>query len=40
VIFPQSWRRTLIVAVVGSVGARLLFINFLETQLPKGLLGF
>jgi putative tricarboxylic transport membrane protein len=39
-IFPQSWRRTLIVAVLGSVGARLLFVNFLETQLPKGFLGF
>jgi putative tricarboxylic transport membrane protein len=39
-IFPQSWVRTLLVAVLGSVIARLLFINFLETQLPKGFLGF
>ncbi len=39
-IFPQTWRRTLLVAVLGSVIARLLFINFLETQLPKGFLGF
>jgi putative tricarboxylic transport membrane protein len=39
-IFPQRWRRTLIVAVLGSIGARLLFVNFLETQLPKGFLGF
>ncbi len=39
-IFPQTWRRTLSVAVFGSVLARLLFINFLETQLPKGFLGF
>jgi len=39
-IFPQSWRRTLLVSVLGSVCARLLFINFLETQLPKGILGF
>jgi hypothetical protein len=39
-IFPQSWARTLIVAVLASVLARLLFINFLETQLPKGFLGF
>ena len=39
-IFPQSWRRTLVVAVLGSVCARLLFVNFLETQLPRGFLGF
>lgn len=39
-IFPQAWMRTLLVAVLGSVIARLLFINFLETQLPKGFLGF
>ena len=39
-IFPQTWTRTLVVAVLGSIFARLLFINFLETQLPKGLFGF
>lgn len=39
-IFPQSWARTLIVAALSAVAARLLFINFLETQLPKGFLGF
>ncbi len=39
-IFPQTWTRTLVVAVLGSIFARLLFINFLETQLPKGVLGF
>ncbi len=39
-IFPQSWKRALIVSVLGSIGARLLFIHFLETQLPKGFLGF
>jgi len=39
-IFPQTWMRTLLVSVLGSVIARLLFINFLETQLPKGFLGF
>jgi putative tricarboxylic transport membrane protein len=39
-IFPQTWKRTMLVAVLGSVIARLLFINFLETQLPKGLFGF
>ena len=39
-IFPQTWKRTLAVSVCGSLFARLLFINFLETQLPKGFLGF
>ncbi len=39
-IFPQTWKRSLTVGVLGSVFARLLFINFLETQLPKGFLGF
>jgi putative tricarboxylic transport membrane protein len=39
-IFPQSWKRTLTVSICGSLFARLLFIHFLETQLPKGFLGF
>jgi len=39
-IFPQSWKRTLTVSICGSFFARLLFIHFLETQLPKGFLGF
>lgn len=40
VIFPQSLRRTLLVSVIGSAAAHFLFIDFLETQLPKGILGF
>jgi putative tricarboxylic transport membrane protein len=39
-IFPQSWPKTLVVALSAAIVARLLFINFLETQLPKGFLGF
>ena len=39
-IFPQTWMRTLVVSILGAAVARLLFINFLETQLPKGFLGF
>jgi energy-converting hydrogenase Eha subunit G len=39
-IFPQTWMRSLLVAVLGSIFARLLFINFLQTQLPRGFLGF
>jgi len=40
VIFPQSWKRTLIGAVATAVLARLIFISLLETQLPLGFLGF
>jgi len=39
-IFPQNWMRTLLASTLGAAVARLLFINFLETQLPKGFLGF
>jgi putative tricarboxylic transport membrane protein len=38
-IFPQSWARTLIVAAGAAIFARLLFVDFLQTQLPKGFLG-
>jgi putative tricarboxylic transport membrane protein len=40
VIFPQNWKRTLITAFATAILARLIFINFLETQLPMGFLGF
>jgi putative tricarboxylic transport membrane protein len=39
-IFPQGWSRTLIVAAATTIAARLLFINFLETQLPLGFFRF
>lgn len=38
-IFPQTWLRSFIVAVSAAVVARLLFVNFLQTQLPTGFLG-
>lgn len=38
-IFPQSWLRSLVVAVSAALLARLLFVNFLQTQLPKGFWG-
>jgi putative tricarboxylic transport membrane protein len=38
-IFPQSWLRSLVVAVSAAILARLLFVDFLQTQLPKGVLG-
>ncbi len=39
-IFPQGWRRTVTIAILGSVASHLLFIEFLETQLPRGIFGF
>ncbi len=38
-IFPQSWMRAIITAVLSSIGVRLLFVTFLKIQLPKGVLG-
>lgn len=38
-VFPQNWKRTLVIAVLGSAVARLVFIHFLEVQLPKGIFG-
>ena len=38
-VFPQSWARTLIIAAATAILSRLIFINFLETQLPLGFLG-
>lgn len=39
-VFPQTWTRALLVGLFASMGARLLFVNFLKTQLPTGYLGF
>lgn len=39
-VFPQNWKRTLIVASATAILSRLIFINFMETQLPLGFLGF
>jgi putative tricarboxylic transport membrane protein len=38
-VFPQSWLRTFVVAASAAIVARLLFVNFLQTQLPPGILG-
>lgn len=40
VIFPQNWKRTLIGAAVTAVLARAIFVSLLETQLPRGFIGF
>ena len=39
-IFPQTWPRTLITAVLTTAGAQLVFARLLEIQFPRGLLGF
>ena len=39
-IFPQTWTSALIVAILAAIGSRLLFVDFLKTQLPKGFRGF
>jgi len=39
-VFPQTWGRTILVALLGAVIGRLVFINLLATQLPRGVLGF
>jgi putative tricarboxylic transport membrane protein len=39
-VFPQGWMTTLATAVLSTLGARLLFVNLLELQFPKGILGF
>ncbi|MCG6533168.1 MAG: tripartite tricarboxylate transporter TctB family protein [Syntrophales bacterium LBB04] len=39
-IFPQGWITTVVTAALATLGARLLFVNLLELNFPKGLLGF
>jgi putative tricarboxylic transport membrane protein len=39
-VFPQGWITTLATAALSTLGARILFVNLLELQFPKGLLGF
>jgi putative tricarboxylic transport membrane protein len=38
-IFPQSWLMTIVTAALSTLGAQLIFVNLLEIQFPKGLLG-
>jgi NADH:ubiquinone oxidoreductase subunit 6 (subunit J) len=39
-VFPQTWLRTLVTAALSTAGAQLIFVNLLEINFPKGLLGF
>jgi hypothetical protein len=38
-IDPQSWKKALGWALVGSIGAHLVFNVWLQLRLPKGFLG-
>lgn len=39
-VFPQTWLRTAVTAALSTAGAQLIFVNLLEINFPKGLLGF
>jgi len=39
-IFPQTWKRSLWIALNGSIISHIIFIEFLKTQFPKGIMGF
>lgn len=38
-IFPQSWLKSVVTAALSTAAARVVFVNLLEIQFPKGLLG-
>jgi putative tricarboxylic transport membrane protein len=39
-IFPESWVKSLTTAVLSTVCAQVVFVNLLEINFPKGILGF
>jgi putative tricarboxylic transport membrane protein len=39
-IYPQTWTRTFIFAVFGSLSSYFIFQRWLQVQLPKGLIPF
>ena len=39
-IFPQSWVKSVVTACLATACARVIFVNFLEINFPKGILGF
>jgi putative tricarboxylic transport membrane protein len=39
-IFPGSWKKAFIAALLSTVSVRLIFVNLLEINFPKGFLGF
>lgn len=39
-IYPQSWRTTILGALITTIVANLVFNVFLKAQIPSGILGF
>lgn len=39
-IFPQGLKRSLCIALAGSITGHIIFIELLKTQFPRGFLGF
>ena len=39
-IFPQGWLKSVVTAAAATACARIIFVNFLEINFPKGILGF
>jgi putative tricarboxylic transport membrane protein len=39
-IFPQGWIKSIVTAFLATACARIIFVNFLEINFPKGILGF
>jgi putative tricarboxylic transport membrane protein len=39
-IFPQGWVKSVVTAALATACARIIFVNFLEINFPKGFLGF
>ena len=39
-IFPESWFRSLVTAALSTACAQVVFVNLLEINFPKGIVGF
>lgn len=39
-IFPQGWVKSIVTAVLATACARIIFVNLLEINFPRGILGF
>jgi putative tricarboxylic transport membrane protein len=39
-VFPQGWIKSMVTATLATACARFIFVNLLEINFPKGVLGF